>query len=231
MIESIIGFILFVLSLITYSVLHSEEIDPRIFDLKKLGLYTVAIVLAFTIEGIMGLLVLFKVLNKVYHGVYGFSLILAVETIILLHVLILLNSATKIHIGKEALDCFVYTVVIVLTLERINQYTDIENFYFALVTTVIVLTIIFLGLGIYVLKVYRDLMELVESINIVTLLKTGCLSLSLYGVAGILHTFCVELCLTTLLIAHIILLVAGLQFLWDLMNKYYIPLKRYNVQK
>ena len=170
-----------ILSLITFSALHTAE--PRMFNLKRFAMCTLLFVIIFALQGITGLLVLLNYLDVVYHSVCGFSLILVVEIMATVCILRRLKSFGELHIGIEGFNCLIYACVLTMIADKVAQFF-IEHLglsRFLLVTTVTSITIILLCLGIYLLKVYRDLINLTETVDLVPPLKTVCLSFSIYA--------------------------------------------------
>ncbi len=228
MIEKLLGFTLLILSLITFSALHNAE--SRMFNLKRFAMYTLLFVIVFALQGITGLLVLFNCLDIVYHIVCGFSLILIVEIMATVCILRTLKSFGDLHVDREGFNCLIYACVLTMIADKVAQFfvEDLGLSRFILITTVTSITIILLCLGIYLLKVYKDLINLTETVNLVPPLKTVCSSFSIYAICEIVKGF-YEYTSILLLTAHLVLFTGSLQLLWDFAKKYYIPLKEVKI--
>ena len=70
MIQFILGFILLILSTIVFSSIRFS--DSRIFNIRRLAIISLAMVLAFAIQGFLGLMIFYHKTEIIYHTVYGF---------------------------------------------------------------------------------------------------------------------------------------------------------------
>ncbi len=226
-VERAFGLVLLVLSFVTYSALNNVG-ESRLFNLRSVAMCTILFIAVYSFQGIVGLLVMIGYLDRDYHGTFGFSLVLLSEIIVLTGVLKKLKSFGGISISKDSFNCFIYAFVLVSTVNKIAQFL-VENYYEferSLSTGVVMFTtIILLFVGVYLLKVYKDVYHLTESVDLISFLKILCLSFCIYAICGIIKDFYKYTC-TLLLVAHITMLVASLHILWDITKKYYAPLKR-----
>jgi UDP-N-acetylmuramyl pentapeptide phosphotransferase/UDP-N-acetylglucosamine-1-phosphate transferase len=226
-IEFVLGLFLFVASLIAYSALHSEHVSSRIFNLRKLGVYTLLYVVILTIQGLTGIAVSRFGLDPVVHTSYSFSLFLALSLFSILKLLMSIYKVSgSIHIGKEAMDCYVYVFVTIASVVTVSRFVNVTQSIDILIVAGV--HVVLLVLGVYLLKKYRSLSALVDCVDVISSLKIICFAFALYGVCAVLKDFTVYGCSLTLS-AHLAFLSAGINLLREIVQKYYLPLKKIGV--
>ncbi|ADB57730.1 hypothetical protein [Archaeoglobus profundus] len=233
-VPALLGLVAIALSAVAHSSLSSEEIDARIISLKKLATAILLLFITFAYIGVTGFLIAFCGINPIYHSFYGPLLLLIVEAVILTQLLYALKSVGALRIGKEAFEFLIYLIVFHLALEDLHMHIGMYLTSTVARTIVISLvantTLILLGLGGYLLKKCRDLMLLVDAIDVIPSLKTACFALALFGLYGIHRLFAhstqsncpLSVCAT------IAMIVSAIQLLYELDKKYLTPLKRYS---
>ncbi|WP_457550289.1 hypothetical protein [Archaeoglobus sp.] len=227
-VEFLLGSALFVTSAITYSALHSNEINSRLFNLRSLGRCTLAFVVVLTLQGLTGIAVSKFGLNPVVHTCYSFSLFLSLSLFLILKLLIgLYRENGSIHIGKEIMECYVYVFVIVSSAFSISKFINVTQSYVTLIVASV--HTVLLVLGVCLLKKYRTLYALVDCVDVVSSLKIICVAFALYGVGAVLKEFTEYSC-SLMLSAHLTLLTAGVNLLREILQKYYMPLKKMRIK-
>ncbi|WP_048084549.1 hypothetical protein [Archaeoglobus profundus] len=138
-----------------------------------------------------------------------------------------------LKIGKKTFEFLIYIIVIHLVVKEIDTSLNIyilEEFSQAVfIILVAVITLIGSGLGAYLIKVHRDLMRLVEAVDVIPAVKTACFSFALFGLYGI-HRLTHEVPHVCPLLVFAVLasLVTGFQLLHELNEKYLKLLRRYS---
>ncbi len=222
-----LGLALFVASVIAYSALHSKHISSTIFNLRKLGRYTLAFIVVLAIQGLTGIGVLRFGLDPVVHTCYSFSLFLSLCLFTILKLLkSVRNVSGKIHIGKEVMDCYVYVFVILSSAIGVSNFVNFTQN--VIILTVAGVHVVLFAIGVFLLKKYRDLYALVDSVDVVSSLKIICIAFALYGASAVLKDFTEYSC-SFMLSAHLTFLTAGVNLLREILQKYYLPLKRMKV--
>ncbi len=225
MLIEILGLILMTLSTLVYSSIHVAGHED--VDLRKFMEYGILVVFALSIQGITGLLVRFGA-DLSLHTFYGYAIFLSILIYVTSSFLKKLWSMGKFKIGKEAFDLLIYVLVLTSFCERVLdhllRYFEIETVRMFTITLVVSITFILLGLSVYGLKIYRELIALAEPVNLIPPIKTSCLAFALYGALGIFIPVSECPCILAL-VGHVALFVSALQVLYEITSKYYIPSK------
>jgi len=226
MIDTVLGFVVFASSVLAYSALHSNSIDSRLFNLHKIGRYSLAYVLILILQGSTGIAIMKFGLNVKIHTFYTFLLFLSFSAYTMFSLLkSLYKKNGKFHLGKELVDCYVYVFVIFLTVAYVNSVVKIPESASILVVGLV--SIVLLALCIILIKTSKELFTLVDCVNVVSSLRIICVAFALYGLYAIVRNFTVYGC-TLLLAAHIVFLLAGVSILREIYCKYYVPLRMYS---